>query len=281
MAVFGLREQHAGKEGAERGREAGIAGGGGEREHDQQRDRHDQLAAAGLRGEMEDRPQHEAPDHRDDRDRHRRLGERERETERDARLASTEHLRAQQHRRHHQVLEEQHRECQLPERGRAAALLLEQLQHHRGRRHCEAEPEHDGGDGALADERERRRNRRRGQHESQAADADDEAAQRPQPLDRQLDADQEQQEPDAELGEGLHPLAMLDGEVAQPRMGLDPLPEPVGADGDAKQEEAEHRADARAMKQRNDEPGADQKDQDVLQPGLAAQVASSCRPLRP
>ena len=84
---------------------------------------------------------------------------------------------------------------------------------------------------------------------------------------------------DAELGEGLHPLAMLDGEVAQPRMGLDPLPEPIGADGDTEQEEAEHRADARAMKQRNDEPGADQKDQDVLQPGLAAQVASSCRPL--
>ena len=60
MAVLGLRQQQAGEEGAERGRQPGAAGRGGDPEHDEQRHRHDQLAAAGLRREAEERPQHVA-----------------------------------------------------------------------------------------------------------------------------------------------------------------------------------------------------------------------------
>jgi hypothetical protein len=53
------------------------------------------------------------------------------------------------------------------------------------------------------------------------------------------------------------------------------LPEAIGADRDAGAEEAEHRADARAMKQRNRQPGSGEKDKHVLQPGPVVQ----CVPL--
>ena len=116
----------------------------------------------------------------------------------------------------------------------------------------------------------------RRQQELHAADAGHEAAQRPQPLDRHLDADQEQQEHDAELGERLGAGAILDGEIAQPRIIGSQRAEAIGADRDADQQEAQHRADPRAVKQRNDQPGRHQENEHVLEPGFMMHCLASC-----
>ena len=108
----------------------------------------------------------------------------------------------------------------------------------------------------------------RRQQELHAADAGHEAAQRPQPLDRHLDADQEQQEHDAELRERLDAGAILDGEIAQPRIIGGERAEAIGPDRDADQQEAQHRADPGAMEQRNDQPGRHQENEHVLEPGF-------------
>ena len=127
-----------------------------------------------------------------------------------------------------------------------------------------------------AQQRQRRPEGDRREQELHAADAGHEAAQRPQPLDRHLDADQEQQEHDAELGERLDAGAVLDGEIAQPRIVGGERAEAVGPDRDADQQEAQHRADPRAVEQRNDQPGRHQENEQVLEPGFMRASIASC-----
>ncbi len=81
----------------------------------------------------------------------------------------------------------------------------------------------------------------RAEHELQPADAEHIAAQRPQPRHRQLQPDQEQQEHHAELGQDLDPVAILDGEIAQPGKVAGEPPEAVGAHQDPDEKEPEHR----------------------------------------
>ena len=62
---------------------------------------------------------------------------------RDVLLAARKDLHAEQDRRNHEVLEQQHRERDTTDRRRRAPLLFEQLHHDRGRGHREAEAKHD------------------------------------------------------------------------------------------------------------------------------------------
>ena len=89
VAVFGLGQQKTGEKSAECGREARGTGGGGNPHHHEQRDRHDEIAAAGLRREAEDRLQHVTAGREDGDDRKHRLqqGRGERTPRRSARRA--------------------------------------------------------------------------------------------------------------------------------------------------------------------------------------------------
>jgi hypothetical protein len=99
-------------------------------------------------------------------------------------LAAREELHAEQHRRHHQILEQQHRERDAADRRRRAPLLLEQLHYDRGRGHREAEAEHDRTVAGRAQHRETRADGKCRQRELQAADAGNVAPQRPEPRQR-------------------------------------------------------------------------------------------------
>ena len=160
---------------------------------------------------------------------------------------------AKQDRRHHQILKQQHSDGDPAERRCRPALLLEKLHHHRGRGHCERQPENDRGCAGRAQQPTADTDGDSRSQELEAADAGDKAAQRPQPLHRHLDADEEQQEHDAKFGEGLDARAILDGEIAQPWIVGGQMAEAVRPDRDADQQKAHHRADARAVEQRHDQ----------------------------
>ena len=160
MAVFGLRQQHAREEGAERGRQPGIAGDRGDADHQQQRHRHDQLAAAGPAGDAEQRPQQETAGDEDHGDRRSPPSAAPWPSPDATSPPRPEDLHAEQDRRDHEVLEQQHGDRDLPERRRGAALLFQQLHDHRGRRHREAEAEDDRRARRRAQQRQRRRRRR-------------------------------------------------------------------------------------------------------------------------
>ena len=79
MLVFAFAQQKPGQERAERGGEAGDAGRAGGADDQQQRDRHDQVATAGLHHEVQQRAQHELADEQDADDRRHALRQREAE----------------------------------------------------------------------------------------------------------------------------------------------------------------------------------------------------------
>lgn len=266
VAVFGFRQQQTGQKGAKRGREARATGDGGNPDHREQRDRHDEIAAAGLCREAENRLEHIAAGSEKGGDRKHGLQQSPRQRHRDMLLAAREELHPEQNRCHHEVLEQQHRERDAADRRGRAALFLQQLHHDRGRGHCEAKAEHDRAAAGQTQQRKGRADGEGRQHELQAADAGNIAAQRPQPRQRQFQPDQEQEKQDAQFGEGLDPGAILDGQIAKPGNIVGEPAEAVRADRDADTKKAEHGTDTRTMKQRNHKPGSGEKDEHVFQP---------------
>ena len=155
VAVFGLGQQETGEKRAERGREARGAGGGDDPHHHEQRDRHDEIR--GCRSALRSGRSVAA---RSDRLRRWRqpqaplsAGPRQAARRRSARCARGIWT-PNKHRRHHEVLEQQHRERDTTDRRRRAPLLFEQLHHNRGRGHREAEAEHDRAAAGNAQQRE-------------------------------------------------------------------------------------------------------------------------------
>ncbi len=135
-----------GEEGAERDRQPRRAGRGRNTDHDGQRDRHDQFAAAGARRRAHQRRHHIAADHHDHRDGGEGLRERQKQI--DQRLvagaARFQNADGEQHRHHHQILEQQHRQRHAPDRRRGAVLVDQKLHHDRGRRQRETHAENRG-----------------------------------------------------------------------------------------------------------------------------------------
>ena len=217
-AVFGLGQQKPGEKSAECGREACDTGRGCDPHHHEQRDRHDEIAAAGLRREAEDRLQHVTAGGEDGDDREHRLQQGPGEGRRDVLLAARKDLHAEQDRRNHEVLEQEHRERDTTDRRRRAPLLLEQLHHDRGRGHREAEAKHDrAAAGARPAPARPAPMASADSANLETADAGDIAAQRPQPRQRQFKPDHEQEEQHAELGEGFDPVTVLNGQIANAR----------------------------------------------------------------
>lgn len=96
-------------------------------------------------------------------------------------------------------------------------------------------------------------------------------------MQRQFKSKQKQQDDDAELGQHLGALGIVEGDVMDPRVGVGQAGEPVRAERNAGNEEAEHRAYAGAMKQRHDHAGHDQEDDEALEV-LGVQHGSASRP---
>ena len=151
--------------------------------------------------------------------------------------------------------------------GVAGAVLLDQKLHHdRGRGQREAHAEHDdaGGrrDAAHADGGADRDDADRDLHQ---ADAEHVAPQLPQPRQRQFQAEQEQQEHDAEFGERLGRLRVVQRDVAQDRIIIVEIAERRTARAPRPISRKPSTVPRNAMQQRHEDAGGDQEDQDALQ----------------
>ena len=90
-------------------------------------------------------------------------------------------------------------------------------------------------------------------------DAEHVAAQLPQPLQRQFEAEQEQQEHDAEFGQRLGALGIIEGDVLEEGKLRRQRAEPERPERQADEQKAEHGADAQPMQQRHDDAGRHQE----------------------
>ena len=240
MAVFALRQHHAGEEGAEcRGQP---------HELHQQRDAHhhhqceadEHLAHACFGHEAEQRAREEAPGqhHHGDGGKHgnglgpaRQVAD-ERGVMRVMRLGGGEQRQQGEDGDDRDVLEQQHGEARLPGGGLEDAALIEALQHDSGRRHGQDQA---GGQCGLPAEAHGQRaaaQRQRGDDNLQPAQPDDGAAQLPQLRGLQFEADEEQHDDNAEFGEVHDMRALLADEAEQRR-----------ADDHARHQIAQHRTE--------------------------------------
>ena len=246
-------------------------------DHQQQRRGGEHLAQPRARDLAEGRPQHESParDHQADRRQHRqrlapgrqvrheRRGRAPRRDRPPAAGASSGNTR--QHRDDGDVLEQQHRERRS---GRPAVLsrpfslsvcrTIAVDDSDRISRWPAADCH-----GRPSGQR-RAGHEQRGQRHLQPAEAEDRAAQPPQQRRLQLQADQEQHHHHAELGE-VHHVARRPAEQ----------PQAEGADGDAGQQVAEHRAQPQPLCERHRQHGRAEVDERLEQ---QARLAHRCTP---
>lgn len=235
VAVVGIGEQHAGGEGAERGREAGGLGDGGGAEDDEEGGRGKKLwrarAADGGEGGLEE----EAPAEQDDGDGGERLPGREPGEvggKMSGQMAGREQRQERDQGDEGDVLEEQDGEGVPPGRRGENAALAQHGQHDCGRGEGEAgaedqavapgeagEDADDGDDGGGGDQ-------------LAGAEAEQRLAHQPEPVRAELEPDQEEQHDDAEGRDG--------GDLAD----IADEAEPGGADGRAGEQVAEDAAEA-------------------------------------
>ena len=161
MAVGGVRQQHAGQQGAERHGQAGGVGDRAGRQHDQQRQGGEDLLAAGRGDGVHQRPQDDAPDAEDE----HRHGHRLEDAEAD-RLGHLERRAAQGGNEDEQgadreVLGHQDAERAAAEPGMHLAPLGQQAQHDRGRRQRQGGADRDRGRTAEPDQHADSRQQRR------------------------------------------------------------------------------------------------------------------------
>ena len=256
VAVFGLRQQHAGHEGAERRRQARDGreqGGAGD---DEQRDGGEDLRRLRAADGAEQRPHQEAAADQDDGDRDRRAchvvpGD----------VVGQSVARQQRHQRDQrnegEVLEQQHGERVAAGAAGEQVALGQHRQHDRGGGHRKARAEHDRARPADADRMGESRQRRAADHHLRRAEAEHRAPHHPQPLRPHLQADQEQQHHHAKAGDG--------GD----RFDVGDQPQPRRTDDDAGEQIAEHAAEAGAPCQRHGDRGGGEQDDESGQHALA------------
>ncbi len=252
VAELAFREHQAGKERAERHREAGLGRQPAGAEHREQRRRDEQLRAAGGGDGVQHRSQHEVTGQQDRGERERRLDQRQHQRADDRCRLERQHRHQHQQRHHGEVLEQQDREGGAAGARDLLAALDQQLQHEGGRRQREPAADDDRGRHRKAARPGQQSDQRGGGEHLRAAEAEHQPAHHAQPLERQLEADREQQEGHAKLGQ--HPR----------RRRLVDQPERGGADQHAGREIAEDRADPQAPEQRHDHDGGEQEDQEVV-----------------
>ena len=214
VAVFAGRQHDAGDEGAECRRQADELHQQRDADDEQQRRRREGLAQAGPRDDAE-RGRHQPAAERDDAgdgaDRREptrpagpvrqracvRVGARRRR-----RGITAGHGQQRQHRQqrdHRDVLEQQHQERALAAARRQPALLLQRLQHDRGRRHRQDQARRQRRPPGDAEREAARGEQQRGRDHLHAAAAEQRAAAAPQGARVEFEPDHEQHHDDAEL----------------------------------------------------------------------------------
>ncbi len=201
VSVLGLRDQHAGEEGAQREREPGKLGEPGESERGQQHGEHEQLGRLLLGHEVEQRAHHALAQGEHDQQHHQGLHQRQ--PDRAGDLVGPERQRRDQHqdRDDREVLEQQHAHDQAAMPGLQLACLRKRLADDGGGRHRGDAAQHDRAlPGEARGEREARADRHRDEH-LQAAQAEHHPSHRQHLRQAELEAHREHQEHHAELRE--------------------------------------------------------------------------------
>ena len=170
------------------------------------------------------------------------------------RICRREQRQQRQHGDHGDVLEEQHRERALTRDGLELALFAERLQH--DRRRGEREDRADRERGAQIDTEKCRGapQHQRGRNDLEPAETEQRTAHPPQHRRLQLEPDHEEHHHDAELGEVQDVLAFAAHET-----------EREGTDRDARDQVAEHRAQAESTRDRNRDHGSGQVDEGLIE----------------
>ena len=235
MAVLRFGQQHAGQKSPQSHRQAGGLETERDTQHQEQRESGEHLALARACDVAKYRAREEMPaDECDGNHRQRKAQAAPGKTRGATGIA--QQWQKRQHRNHRQVLKQQNREAGLAARGPQPAPLVERLQRQRrgrqGQRHAghqthaRVDPQ---GPGHQADQHNRPGYLRKPQ-------ADKAPAHAPQALGLKFQADDEQQEHHADLGEAPH-IVDIGYQLEAP-----------GADGDAGDQIAGHRAKPQAMR---------------------------------
>ena len=182
-------------------------------------------------------------------------------------LAADQHRHHEQQRRDRQILEQQDRETDAAG-GEIEAFALGQHRNDdrgRGQRERRADDQRRGwrlaqpeSDGAEQQRREQRPAPAQPEHQAPHAR---------QALERQFEPHHEQQEHDAERGDAVDRLDIGQRQRVEPGRAGDETPEAERAEGDARQQKAQHRTDAQAEEQRRDDPRRHKEQQRLLVDG--------------
>ena len=197
-AVFGLRQQEPGDEGAERHREAARRGGQAVAQHHQETGGHEEFGALRLGHEMKEQPQRNTPedDQRSERQRGWNEGAEKRPAEpalAPARDGAGRHEKG----RYREILKQQHREAR-PADGSAEPLALdEDRDHDRRRGHGERRADRRRGRRGQAERPGDRAERQRRDDDLPEPEPEHQPARQPQPLERQFEPHGEQERDDA------------------------------------------------------------------------------------
>ena len=270
MAVMGLGEQHAGEEGAEGHGQPGQIGEHAGAEHDQQRERGEDLRVADLGHGPEHVAQDDAPDAQDRKHGHRHLERREAERRRDRGLGGAERQHADQQGADRQVLDQEDREGRAPEARGDVAAIGQKPQDDRRRGEREPGADDERGRAAHAGQPGHHRDDRGGHDHLRRAQPEGAAAHHLDAFERQLQADGEEQENDAELAQRPGRLRVADER------------QPGRPDHRSGDQIAEHRAEPQALKH-GDRDDRGQQDNDDLEQvsglghGLALSTDSDAR----
>src|SRR6202035_3757449 len=135
LAVFGLDEQQAGDEGAERHGQTGLVGNHAGGNDDEQNDGDEQLGGARVRHQPEQRPQQHAAENDDDGNRNHGLKQRGAEPL-ENRTAGTRGQDRDEHqdRNDRKILGQQHGKAGAADGGGETFLVRQQFEHDRGGR---------------------------------------------------------------------------------------------------------------------------------------------------
>ena len=263
-AIFGLRQQKPGDEGAERHRQMARRGGEPVAEHHQQARRHEELGALRFRDEMEERPQRQpAEDDQGGQDKRRR-NERGQELPREAAVArGRQRAGHDEQRRDREILKQQHRQtCAAGARMKPFALD-QHRNDDRGRRHGQRRPDRERRRRAKAEAPGGGGENQRRHDDLREAQPEHQMAHAPEPLERQLEPHGEHERDDAKGGDPVDRLD-IDRKRAQPRRLLRDRAEAIGSKRDAGEQVAQHRTDAQPEEQRRDHARRHQEQQRLL-----------------
>ena len=211
---------------------------------------------------MKQRPQHQTPEHDDDADRERGGRDGQREPDREIALrAERQHGDHEQQRRDREVLKQQNREAEAPDRRRQQLVFGQHGNDDRRRGQGKSGAEDERRRGLLAEQRRRPGDRRRADDDLRETEPEHQPAQALQTLEGKFEPHREEQDDDPEGREPIDRHDVGERESVEPRRPRRQTSEARRAQRDAGQQIAQDRADVNAEKQRRDHARRDEEKQ--------------------